>query len=272
VSTGRTILTTTTLAARRFWSLPWFLKTSVLPEFFRYLKQFASPGIIGKLPQGDEVAHKVDSAGNLMYEDEAKTRPKFESSATQLLSSLVAWVNAVAIVVKNGTEIDFLKSDGDGDAYKVGLEYFGKQITEAILGTSQATKEAQHESRSSKQTAQDLLSMRVAHYRREIGEVLTRDLVRLIVNVRHGAEAADFAPTLHISRVEQQDWAERTKVFIDGVAKGFFFRSQLPWIFSQIGVPQPDWAAEDAALQEAIDQRMLAQQEASRILNPASTQ
>ena len=246
---------------------PWFIKTQLLPEFFRFLKLFAGGSVVGKLPKpvddpaGAQPLEQVfGEDGQPLLKDD---KPVFTPKAQKLLNQLIAWKNAYALVVPGGTEIDLMSPESDGQAFAHAFEYFGRQIHEAILGTSQATKEAQHESRSSKAVGQDVLGLRVANARRRLGNAM-KSLSRLLVSVNFGDSEVPYAPNFSLSKLEQQDRFVAMTAYSDGYAKGFIKLDQLPALYDELGLPPVDIEV----LREEVEMNRVQAGELGRLVNP----
>lgn len=246
---------------------PWFIKTQLLPEFFRFLKLFAGGSVVGKLPKPvddpaatNPLEQVFDENGQPVISDGKQV---FTPKAKKLLEQLIAWKNAYALVVPGGTEIDLMTPDSDGQAFQHAFDYFGRQIHEAILGTSQATKEAQHESRSSKSVGQDVMGLRVANARRKLGNAM-KSLSRLLVWVNFGESETAFAPNFSLSKLEQQDRFTAMTAYSDGYAKGFIKLEQLPALYDELGLPPVDIEV----LREEVEMNRVQAGELGRLVNP----
>lgn len=234
---------------------PWFIKTQVLPEFFRYIKQFASPSVVGTLPPGSDIEafRREDGTFDIEKKDE------------ELLNALIQWVNAYALVVPNGTEIDVIKSEGNGEAFRHATEYFGRQITKVILGTAQTTNEAQHESRSSKNVAQDVVGLRVANDRRKMAVPFT-ELSRTLIKLNFGPQNVKYAPSIFFSALEQQDRFAAMESYSNAYSRGFIQDDQLLEIYDELGLPE----LEPGYFEEKRLRSEQAMQERARVFNPAA--
>lgn len=229
--------------------LPWFMKTQVIPEFFRFCKQFASPAIIGKLPKpSDDMTAMNPTPEEITRPDGTKAMVgKLEA----LLNSLLAFRNAAAIAVKGGTEIDLLTSEGSGEAYQFAMKYFGDQITVAILGTAQVTKEAKHESRGQNTVAQDVFGLRTMLDREQLAGMYTW-LAKELVRLNFGDAALQHAPVITLSKIETADRFEAIKTYSGAFAQGFIQDDQLDEIYDEVGLPaMPEgWLAEKRLQEE----------------------
>lgn len=237
---------------------PWFIKTQLLPEFFKYLKQFASPSVVGTLPLPSEDPLAMSPTEATLNDAGAVVQ---DQKANILLKALLNWQNAYALVVKGGTKIDLIKSDGNGEAYRHALDYFGRQIAQVILGTSQTSKEAQHESKSSKGVAQDVVGLRVANDRRRLSNCLTRDFCHNLIRLNFGEAAVKDAPLIVFTSVEAHDRMEAIDKVSAAYAKGFIQDEQLDDLYDELGLPpMPEgWLQEkkDAEDQAALDKGKL---------------
>ena len=241
--------------------LPWFMKTQVIPEFFKFCKQFASPTVVGKLPKPS------DDPSSLNPTPEEITRPDGSKALVgkleALLNSLLAFRNAAAIALKGGTEIDLMTSEGTGEAYQFAMKYFGDQITVAILGTAQVTKEAKHESRGQNTVAQDVFGLRTMLDREQLAGMYTW-LARELVRLNFGDAALQHAPVVTLSKIETADRFEAIKTYSSAYAQGFIQDDQLDDIYDEVGLPSmPEgWLAEKRLVEQQ------AAQEAKKISTP----
>lgn len=243
----------------------WFVKTQILPDFLKYLRQFGTPLIVGKTPQNaaDEYVRGPDGKP-IMSGGEPQTVRK----EIAMLNALLALTNSSVVVVPHGAEVDLLASAGTGEAFLDANEYFDRQIAMAILGTAQMTHEAQHESRSSKDVSQDVFGIRVAHYRGRLAGALTRDMVRLLVEANYGRQWLRLAPRVVIQSVAQQDKGALLDAYSRAYAAGFIHESQLAAIDEELGLPERDMEAIALEKEEQAMNRRLSAGELGKLKNP----
>jgi hypothetical protein len=246
----------------------WFLKTKLVPEYFKYLSLFATPSVVGTLPTLQDDPTGLNPLENILdptaTQVNSSTATEQDSKAKVLLNELLKWRNAYALVVKGGTKIDFFKADGDGSAFRNALDYFGRQITQAILGSAQATVEAKHESRSAKEVAQDVVGLRVANDRRRLSNCLTRDVAHTVIRMNFGDEAVQHAPSIVLTRLEQQDRTEAIKTYGMAYAQGFLKDVQLPDLYDETGLP----ALPEGYLEEQQFNAEQAAKERAKLIKP----
>lgn len=245
--------------------LPWFLKTNVLPDFFKYLKQFASPGIVGKTPVDAPMEPVTDKDGHPIKDGEGN----FELITAQhaLMQALEMWMNATILAVKGGTEIDFLQSQGDGQAFLNACDYFDRQITRAILGTDGLTMAAKHDSQGAKDAGQDVVGLKIAFQKGRLASVLT-GLARLLVRVNFGDAAVRLAPRAVLAKTEQQDFAVRLDAYSKAYASGFLHDSMLAAADADLGLKGRDMEAMAREKAEAKDMARLAAGDLQNAMNP----
>jgi hypothetical protein len=246
---------------------PWFVKTKILPDFMRYLKQFASPAIIGKLPPGatDEIIRDAVSGLPMTGPD---GQPMLRKAVQVLLGHLLGWLNTTVLALPHGTEVDLVKSEGNGEAFREAGDYFDRQIHLAILGTPQASLEARAESRSSKDVAQDLVGLRVRYIRRRVGNALTEGIAWPLTIVNYGERMARFVPSVKLATAEQQDQLAKVETYTKAKAGGLIYPSQEPWVYDDLGWPQPDWDAERARQEEKEEREREDARERGRMFRP----
>ncbi|MCW5936741.1 MAG: DUF935 family protein [Fimbriimonadaceae bacterium] len=246
---------------------PWFMLTQVVPEFFKYLGKFSSPQVIGKCsPNENGEVPQYDADGTPMTDSSGA--PKMTSAQRRLLGQLLGWKNAWALAVPAGTEVEMLEAKSNGEAFRHALDYFKREIHEAILGTAQATTEAKHESRSSKDIGQDILGLRVSDQRQAIEEVVG-GFFRLLVELNFGPDDAKLAPYLSLGSVEQQDKWKGLQAVADAYAKGYVHDSQLPELDAELGLPERDMEAIAADKAERALREQAQAEEARRLFTPA---
>lgn len=246
----------------------WFIKTQILPDFFKFLKQFATPGIIGETAVGsNDFTYKTDDSGSIVYD--AFGNPSTITAEMALYNTLLKWLNGSVLAVKSGTKITLLESKGDGAAFRDGFDYFDKQIAQAILGTAKATQEGKAGDKGGSSVAQDIIGLRIAHCKELIARVIYQDIVRLLIRVNFGDEAIKLAPVVVLKKVENQDWARELDSVSNAYAKGVLHDSQLPDIWSRFGFEAADIEAIQAEKEDRMKLQAMAAGDMSTLMNPA---
>ena len=248
---------------------PWFVKTKVIPAWFKYLNRFGEPGVVGKVsPESPDLVPKVDDTTGAQIKD-GDDNLVYVSPEWALREQLLKWVNALVVALPAGYEVDLLEATGDGKAFDYCFAWCDRAITRAILGTAQTTQEAQHESRSSKQVGQDITGLRTRRIRSELAAAVQRDVVRPLVLFNFGQEGLDLMPTLVFTNIEQQDFSEELKAVSQAYAAGFIHDSQLPELDARLGLPERDMDAMEKEKQDQAQMDRLANGFMDTALNPA---
>lgn len=242
---------------------PWFVKKNIVPDYFKFLRQFGTPSIIGKA--GSEQVSAVNKATGEILES-VDGNPMVISAVWDLLQTLLAFQNSVALAVPKDTEIDVVESRSDGQAFAAAFTFLNSEISKAILGTAQVSLEAQHESRSSKAVGQDVLGLRVSWYRFLLG-VSLQPMVRLLIEQNFGADKVDLAPMVVFTRVEQQDKAALIEAYSRAKASGLVIEPQLKRIWEECGMPIPT-EEEMAAWEQKQHDEMVKRQDMSKVIDP----
>lgn len=120
------------LGSRLFW--PVLFKREGVAFWLTFLEKFASPTPVGKYPQG--------------------TPPNEQK---KLLSSLLDMVQAGALVMPLGSEVEYLEATRAGTAsYREWCEYWDRQMSLAVFGSTLATDTQGDGSRAASETHSDI--------------------------------------------------------------------------------------------------------------------
>ena len=231
----------------------WHLKVSALPEYFRYLKQFGTPTIVGKT--WPNAVHVLDASGET------------KSPEVILFEQLLQFLNASVLTVPHGTEVDLLFSQGTGEAFRLAEEFMDRQIALAIHGSTRLLLEAEHGSRADGGVAQDVVGLRVRRGKKLLGACLTR-FVRRMIELNFPPDVHYLAPSVTLADIERQDQAQMIEACSTAYASGYIHASQLPELHRSQGLPEADYESMDAERQEEADRRRLAAGEFGRFRNP----
>lgn len=246
---------------------PWWLKSQNLPEYFRYLKQFATPMVVGKTPENAGDEPQRDANGVVETNDDGT--PKMLSPQQALFNSLNAFLGAYIMVAPYGSEIDMVTSQGEGEAFRKAVDLFDRQIVLAIHGSTRLALEAEHGSKADSQTGQDVVGLRIATGKDRLGACLTRDLVRPLILMNYGADALELAPKVTLATVEQQDKAKMIAAYAQAMAAGLIHESQLQAIHADLGMPPADYAAMARDAEDKAMNARLAAGELGKLTHPA---
>ncbi len=175
----------------------WNTSLQVLPEYYKYLVQFASPSIFGTTAPNAQDERVVDSEG--------VTRTV--SAQEALLYKILAFQNGTGMAAPEGTQLDVLWSQGDGKAFLNALERFDNEIAVAITNQLLATEQGKYGSKSQAGTHQDAITIAIQQMKRSLCRMLRRDVLYDTVRVNYGDDVAALTPLVSLGKTDQRDWS-----------------------------------------------------------------
>lgn len=184
----------------------WWLKQQTFPEFLRFLLQCAIESLLGFLPPDAEDVEVVNQeTGETETDDEGK--PKTITAAQDMLANLIAIRNAQAAVFEDGASVQQVEVHSDGEVFHKAFQFYGKQITLAILKQELATRDAAHQTKGSTGNQQTILDLVVVSLKGIICDTLRGGIVHTLVRLNGGdAAAAAYLPEVTAGS-ERRDWA-----------------------------------------------------------------
>lgn len=207
---------------------PWWMKQQMIPEYLRYLTQFASPSIYGIV--GENATPQPDP-----------NNPGATISVEQvLLASLQALRNGTAGAFPFGTVIKEIMMNGDGAVFLKAFDHFDQQITKAILTQSLATEEGQHMARAAATVHQDVLDTLVRQGKLGFAKQFRNQLFKRWVSYNWGEAAVHLAPLVGLGKAITRDqpamWTSISQLF----NTGYLAPSQQQATDEMIGLPVRD--------------------------------
>jgi hypothetical protein len=224
---------------------PWNMAVQLYPQYFRYLKQFGSPSLIGKTAPG---APNVIVAGKTMTAQE------------YLLSLMLDFQNSSAMAIPAGSEIEALIPPGSGEPFTNGFQALNLEMVYSILLSSRATREAEHGSKADNEGGQDILGLAIEYGREVACEPLRDSLYHFFVALNYGQEIADtFTPHVYLGAVDKKKTAEMWNALANCYRAGAVTDSVRAEFHAEANAPIPDVEAD----KEAAEAKMKAEQEAT---------
>jgi hypothetical protein len=212
---------------------PWWDKQQTIPEYLKYLAQFAGPSIIATAPESVLPYLPSDADGN------PTAGGTLLSVEQQIANQLANFRNGTYLVLPFGATAQPLQVAGDGQAFMHAFDRFDRQISVAILHQTLATNEGQHMARAAATVHQDVLALLIRMGKRAVARMLKRDVFRPLVRYNFGEDAARLlTPDANMSEVEAEDLSPRMVAVAQLADKGLIFPSQLPEIFGDLGLPE----------------------------------
>lgn len=204
---------------------PWWLKQQVIPEYLRYLSQFAGPSLVGKVaPNATPITDPNNPAATLTPQQ-------------VMYAALQAFRNGTVIAIDNGAEVQPIVMQGEGAAFLRALDRADQQITKAILTQELATEEGQHMARAAAEVHQDVLDTLVREAKLGLQDMLRSQLFRPWVILNWGDQAGHLAPIADLGATEQRDQPAKWQGAAALMNAGYFTEDQLQDMDRDLGVP-----------------------------------
>lgn len=210
----------------------WSLKIQVWPEYFASLQQFGSPSLIGITAESEPARLPEDDDGNPI---EGSTPISPQAALAERLSK---FRNGRAIALPFGTSVTVVGGQGNGEAFRLAVDLFNREIALAILKNTRTTLESKHGSKADGEVGQDVTGLTISWARRSLARVIRDQLLWAIVSYNLGPEVADeFTPTVTFGDAEQQDIPAVAKAVADLMRASYFTEAQLPHMDARLGIP-----------------------------------
>lgn len=206
----------------------WWRKQQIVPEYLRYLSQFAGPSLIGYV--GPDAAPQPDP-----------TNPGAVITAEQImLGALQALRNGTAAAFPNGAKVDPLIMQGDGAAFLRAIDHCDQQITKAVLTQELATEEGKHMARAAAEVHQDVLDTLIRQGKLAFGTQIRNQLLKRWVSYNWGENAAHLAPLVGLGKIVLRDSPALWGAAAQLMGQGYLAPSQMQQLDEQIGLPVRD--------------------------------
>lgn len=248
----------------------YYLKTQVWPAYLKFLVQFASPSLIAFTPEGAEDVEAVDDATGEFIRNPDGTIATI-SPEEDMLSTLLGFQTGTVAVLKGGSSVQLVQSQGQGEAFSAGIDLFDRQIAMAILKTARTLLEARNSSKADSESAADVTDVFVAGLREVVSTAFSKDVVYNLVKINLGPEIADaYAPDVTLKSMPKQDFAKAADAVGKLWTSKYLHSSQVSEADAMIGLPERDLDAFLSEMEEEAEARALDQTERMKLLNPGA--
>ena len=206
----------------------WNMYLQTLPEYYKYLVQFASPSLFGTTAENAKEHTYLDS----------NNVPRTMSAEEYMLTQLLAFSNGTAMAAPYGAVLDVLWSTGEGQAFLNAFQRFDNEIAVAITNQLLATEQGQYGSKSQAGVHQDAITVAIQQMKRSLCRMLRRDVLYDTVRVNYGDDVAALTPLVSLGKTEQRDWQGELRAATAGGYK--FAPSHLPLLDARFELPARD--------------------------------
>lgn len=204
----------------------WYLKTLVFPEYLKWLKQCAIPGLIGMMPPNLERKALinietgeplVDREGNVIYKDEAAA----------MLEQLAKMRNSSAMVMPNGASVMPLGNTTSGDPFKGMIDTLNGEMEMALLIQTLATSDSSHNTRAASKTHLSILDAYTYTIKLKLMSVIMSDYVKGNMEANFPGYDEELTPRATLGDSERHSWAEDASAIANLFRSGYLSESQL---------------------------------------------
>jgi hypothetical protein len=153
----------------------WFMRSNIETYWGLFLKRFAHPTPIFRIPKGFQIGDDGNQITNSEY-------------YSKFIQSLAPG-NGIAMEVsaEDTFSFDLLESKvGSDRAYETACQYHNKEIFKALLMSPMLLEEPQHGSRAQSGTAMDMFILLVEAIRSELAEVKVQQIAAPMVKYNYG--------------------------------------------------------------------------------------
>jgi hypothetical protein len=210
----------------------WYQKTQLWPHYFKYLLQFATPGIAAIGPPDAAYSMETDETGN-----NVEIKPE-----EAILNQLLAFANGTAVVLPHGSDIKPIQAVGNGEAYLKAFEMFDRRCVRTVLLNTRSVMEAQFGSKADSQTGQDLLGTVVQLVRRWVEISFYRDVIKPWFVYNYG-EDMELCPVMSLSSGNREDRVALMQAVAALWNSGYLDESMCPGLDADMSLPERDMEA-----------------------------
>lgn len=227
----------------------WWRKYQVIPEYMRFLAQFAGPALIGFAPEGAVATPQVDSLGNPIL-DETTGLPKAAKTPEEsILEALLLFRASAALALPFSSRVDLVQSKGNGEAFIAAIAGCNQEITKAILTQELATEQSRNQARAASEVHQDVLETLIRQGKASVGRMIVNQILKPWISYNWGPEKTKLCPDVTLGSTEEQDKPEMFRAVATIFSAGYLHPSQLPATDKMLNLPVRDLTGDPVPLQ-----------------------
>jgi hypothetical protein len=206
---------------------PWWRKQQILPEYLRYISQFAGPSIWATVSENAVPVPNPSGEGQVTAEQ-------------VLLGALQAFRSGTAGAFPHGTELHTIMMTGEGSAFLKAIDHCDQQITKAVLTQELATEEGKHMARAAAEVHQDVLDTLVRQGKRGFARQFRNQLLKRWVSYNWGEEATPLAPIVGLGKAILREQPALWTAISQLNNTGYLAPSQYQALDEMLGLPVRD--------------------------------
>lgn len=207
---------------------PWWRKQQIIPEYLKYLSQFAGPSLYGIVGENATPQPDPNNPGSFVTPEQV------------LLAALQQFRNGTAGAFAFGTTIKEIAMTGDGAAFLRAIDHCDQQITKGVLTQELATEEGKHMARAAAEVHQDVLDTLVRQGKLGFARQFRNQLFKRWVTYNWGASAAHLAPVVGLGRAILREQPALWTSVGQMQNAGYLAPSQYQRLDEMVGLPVRD--------------------------------
>lgn len=211
----------------------WWQKMQIHGEYLKYLTQFATPSVIGKTPPNALPYPQLNPDGTPVLDQNGNQ--VYLTPEQALGTSLAALANGTYTAVPAGTEIDVIPMVGEGKPFQAAYSFFDQQIAKAVLGSTLATEEGEHQARAAADTHKNVMDTGIRPIRRPVERML-RDILKTWMLLNGQEKLIPLLPVCSLGAVEQEDQASLITSMAQLNRAGYLHPSMYPFTDQLLGL------------------------------------
>jgi hypothetical protein len=239
--------------------IPWWYKQQVLPEFIKYMTQFASPSMVGHTAEGAIPVPQRDAQKQVMVD--ANNQPLMIDPAVKMLEEVEKFKNSSVLILPFGASLDNMQVNGNGEIFFNFFRMVDQWIAKTILYQTLATEQAEGQGKAASGVHQDVLAVGVKYGINAVESMLYHQIAVPFTRMNFPNARP---PRIHLPGCDWQDFLSRASAIAKLEQTGYIDPSQYRELDSLLGLP----ARSDSSIQMAIDKKKA---EVDAIQNPVAS-
>jgi phage gp29-like protein len=205
-----------------------------LPEYAKWLKQFASPTLFGFTSPDAQLMALTDPQGIPLQGTNGPITAG-PSPEQMMLDVLTNVQNGAAAAFPAESKVQWIEMRGMGNPFLFAFRWFNEEITMGTLGQPMTTMSQKYGTHALGRVQQDTQDTIVRQIKAGIGRTFQRDVLRLWVRLNYGEKWLPFTPKPNLGQLEEPNLQEDLNAYS---LVGFQLHpSQYPEVDKKLGLP-----------------------------------
>lgn len=160
----------------------WVNKVQLIPDQLKHLSLFASPSLVGNLPEISVRRPLIDSLGNPLLN--ANGEEIVVDPARDMGEKMEEFMNNSILVIPHDAKVSALEIKGDGQSFLNALSYYNMEMAKTLLFQTQATENTGG-GRSSAAVHQDIMALPIDYGISALESVVNKQIVKELIDLNY---------------------------------------------------------------------------------------